>query len=150
MLSRYFYAKKVLIGTGYTLNGHRINRVNSIRDLGVILDSKLLFDQHIESIVKKASKALGFIIRTSACFRSLKTIKILYCSFVRSHLEYASQVWNPQYEIYKTRIEAVQKKFLRYLDFRAHQYSTDYDQRCHRYHFLPLEHRRHINDVCFF
>lgn len=141
--------KKTLIGTGYTLYGQTINKVNTIRDLGVIFDSKLLFDQHIESIVKKAAKALGFITRMSANFRSIKTIKIIYCSFVRSHLEYASQVWNPQYEIYNSRIEAIQKKFLKYIDFKARQYSADYSQRCHRYHFLPLEHRRLINDICF-
>ena len=66
-----------------------------------------------------------------------------------SHLEYVSQVWNPQYEIYKTRIESVQKKFLRYLDFKARQFSVDYEHRCKRYHFLPLELRRNVSDICF-
>ncbi|KAJ8732328.1 hypothetical protein PYW08_015058 [Mythimna loreyi] len=94
--------------------GHIITKVNSIRDLGVLHDGKLLFDSHIESIVNKASKELGFIIRNCSVFRSLKSIKVLYCSFVHSHLEYASQVWNPQYEIYKSRIEYVQRKFMRY------------------------------------
>lgn len=136
-----------LINFSYTMNNQLISKLNSIRDLGVIIDSKLLFDQHVNSIVKKASKTLGFILRTTACFRSLKPVKILYCSFVRSHLEYASQVWNPQYETYKSRIEGVQRKFLRYLDYRAQQYSVDYEHRCKRYHFLPLEMRRYIADI---
>lgn len=68
---------------------------------------------------------------------------------MRSNLEYASEVWNPQYEIYKSRIESVQKKFLLYLDFKAKQFSVDYEHRCKRYHFLPLELRRNINDICF-
>lgn len=144
-----FSRQKSLIGPGYFLEGHKIIKVNSIRDLGVIHDSKLVFDDHIESIVNKASKALGFIIRSCSSFRSLKPIKVLYCSFVRSHLEYASQVWNPQYEVYKSRIESVQRKFLRYLDYKAGQSSTDYKHRCKRYHFLPLDLRRKINDICF-
>lgn len=144
-----FSRRNSLIGPGYTLDGHVITKVNSIRDLGVLHDSKLLFDSHIESIVNKASKALGFIIRNCSVFRSLKPIKVLYCSFVRSHLEYASQVWNPQYEIYKSRVESVQRKFMRYLDYKAKQFSSDYDHRCKRYHFLPLETRRNIGDICF-
>ncbi|CAF4919102.1 unnamed protein product [Pieris macdunnoughi] len=126
-----------------------ISRLVEVKDLGVIHDNKLLFDRHIDSVVSKASKSLGFIIRTSAVFKHLKTIKILYCSFVRSHLEYASQVWNPQYQEYKARLENIQRRFLRFLDFKAHQHSDGYHHRCQRYHFLPLENRRNISDVCY-
>lgn len=66
-------------------NKQNISKVNSITDLGIVWDSTFLLDQHIDHIVKKASSALGFIIRQSASFRSLKPIKILYYSFVRSH-----------------------------------------------------------------
>ena len=144
-----FTRQKSIVNSIYSLNQLTLGKVNSIRDLGIIQDSKLLFDQHIDGIVGKASRALGFVIRASACFRSLKPIKVIYCSFVRSHLEYASQVWNPQYGIHKSRIEGIQKKFLRYLDYKAHQVSIDYSHRCKRYHFLPLDRRRLINDVCF-
>ncbi|KAJ8723720.1 hypothetical protein PYW07_007700 [Mythimna separata] len=144
-----FTRQKTTIGSGYTLDGTAISKTGSIRDLGVIHDSKLLFDDHIETIVKKAFKTLGFITRACSNFRTIKPIKVLYCSLVRSHLEYASQVWNPQYETYKSRIESVQRKFLRYLDFKARQFSVDYEHRCKRYHFLPLYMRRNINDICF-
>lgn len=144
-----FTRLKSTIGLGYTLDGTYISKASNIRDLGVVHDSKLLFDDHIETIVKKALKALGFIIRACSSFRSLKPVKVLYCSFVRSHLEYVSQVWNPQYEVYKSRIESVQRKFLRYLDFKAKQFSVDYEHRCKRYHFLPLHVRRNISDICF-
>lgn len=144
-----FTRRKSNVGSGYKLDGTYINNEARIRDLGVIHDSKLLFDSHIETMVSKAFKALGFLIRVCASFRSIKPLKVLYCSLVRSHLEYASQVWNPQYEIYKSRVESVQRKFLRYLDFKAKQFSVNYEHRCRRYHFLPLELRRNISDVCF-
>ncbi|CAK1580774.1 unnamed protein product [Parnassius mnemosyne] len=144
-----FTRQRSSIGFGYTLHNQTISRVNHIHDLGVIHDNKFIFDKHIEYIVNKASKALGFILRTSSCFRSLKAVKILYCSYVRSHLEYASQVWNPQYIVYISRIESIQKKFLRYLDFKAQINSANYLERCKRYHFLPLEYRRKVNDICF-
>ncbi|CAH2269241.1 jg19198 [Pararge aegeria aegeria] len=49
----------------YILKHQNLNRTDIIRDLGVLLDTKLIFDYHIDAIVTKAFKALGFIIRTT-------------------------------------------------------------------------------------
>lgn len=144
-----FSRKTNILNHTYYLLGSPVEKVNRIRDLGVTHDHKLLFDEHIESIINRASKALGFIMRTSLNFKNLKTIKILYCAFVRSHLEYASQVWNPNYKIYINRIENIQKKFLRFLDYKAQVCTSGYINRCKRYHFLPLEHRRTISDISY-
>lgn len=89
-------------------------------------------DQHIENAVYKAHCALDFIIRISACFLCLKPIKVLYSSFVRSHL--TSQVWNPQYEI--SLVMRMSRK--KSCDTRAQQSSLDYEYRYRRYHFFPL------------
>lgn len=133
----------------YTLQSSLLVRVNTIRDLGVSFDTKILFDEHINNIVNKASRALGFVLRMSAEFSSVKTFKILYCAYVRSHLEYASQVWNPRYDVYSSRLERIQKRFLRYLQFRAKVYLPDYMTRCHKFHFLPLYKRREIADLAY-
>lgn len=144
-----FSRKQTILDEGYNLLNTRLKKADDVKDLGVIHDGKLVFDKHIDNIVRKASKALGFIMRTSVDFRSIKTVKILYCAYVRSHLEYASQVWNPQYSTYINRIESIQKRFLRFLDYKARVYSSDYEHRCVRYHFLPLVTRRSIADVCY-
>jgi hypothetical protein len=81
----------------------------------VIHDSKLLFDEHINAIISKATKALGFLIRNCKDFTNAKTLKILYCSIVSSNLEYVSQIWNPRYASYIDRIENIQKKIIKYL-----------------------------------
>lgn len=85
----------------------------------------------------------------SSDFTSIKTIKILYCSYVRSHLEYASQIWNPIYNTYITRIERLQKRFLSYLQFRTKEYIPDYLRRCRKFHILPLQNRRRIADLAY-
>lgn len=144
-----FSRKNQVLDKGYIIRNLMISKINVIKDLGVFHDNKLLFDTHIDHIIKKANKALGFVMRSSKEFKNLKVIKVLYCTFVRSHLEYASQIWNPRYGIYKSRIEAIQRKFLKYLDFKARQYSVNYEHRCKRYHFLPLELRRDISDICY-
>ena len=47
-------------------------------------------------------------------FRQLPCLKALYCSLVRSTLEYCSVVWAPLYQNGIERVERVQKKFTRY------------------------------------
>jgi hypothetical protein len=98
----------------YELSDHRLDSVNSICDLGVVLDSMLNCTSHIDSLIVKASRMLGYIRRIGKKFSDPYTFKTLYNSFVRSHLDYASVVWNPYYGVHLKRIEAIQKKFLRF------------------------------------
>jgi hypothetical protein len=78
----------------YVLNGKILERVCSMIDLGVILDSKLSFREHIDSVVNKGSAMFGFIRRLSREFRDPYTLKVLYVTYVRSKLEYANCVWH--------------------------------------------------------
>jgi hypothetical protein len=47
----------------YKLLGHKMDSEDSICDFGVVLDSKLNFTSHIDSLVVKASRMLGYIRR---------------------------------------------------------------------------------------
>ena len=38
----------------YTISGHVIDKVQTIKDLGVVFDSRLKFDEHIDEKVNKA------------------------------------------------------------------------------------------------
>lgn len=146
-----FTRKFNVLHTNYTLQGQDLSRCNIMRDLGVHHDSRLLFDRHVDKIVNKASKSLGFVMRISKSFTNIKTIKLLYCTFVRSNLEYASQIWNPNYATYIDRIENIQKRFLRYLCFRVKipYKSNNYLNLCKQFHFLPLQNRRNIADYLY-
>lgn len=139
------------IKSEYKVNGQVLSRVNTVVDLGVTLDSKLLFDKHIESMVARAMKTLGFILRVSKDFKIIKTLKILYCALVRSQLEYCSQIWNPRYKEYITLIEKPQRKFLRFINYKANISNAkfDYDTSCKHHHLLPLHMRREAADLTF-
>lgn len=131
----------------YKINGQSLLRAESDLDLGVTLDSKLLFDQHIDNISAKAMKTLGFIFRVTKDFKQIRTLKILFCSLVRSQLEYASQVWNPQYDKYIDILERSQKKILRYVNYKAKLRSSGYEESCNHHHLLPLQKRREAADL---
>ena len=106
----------------YRLNGTPLERVSHIRDLGVILDSKMHFEMHVETIKNKSLKMLGFICRNTNNFTNPKSLITLYNSYVRTHLEYLSVIWSPHTQYLSEMVEKVQKKFKRILSFR---FNTD-------------------------
>jgi hypothetical protein len=96
----------------YSINDVKLDDVNSIRDLGVIIDSKLTFVNHIDRMTSSARSVLGFVKRRVKDFDDPYICKTLYCALVQPILEYASVVWSPHHKIYSDKIESVQKQFL--------------------------------------
>lgn len=134
----------------YVMN-RRINQVNEILDLGVIFDSKLTFNSHIDYIIPKAYAVMAFINRHSKEFDDPYVKKILYSSFVRSKLEYALIVWNPTTSVKINRVERIQKKFLKSALSSIHfvQPIPSYESRCKLIHLPTLSSRRQFQSMVF-
>ncbi|XP_065658033.1 uncharacterized protein LOC136082550 [Hydra vulgaris] len=79
------------------------------RDLGVYITNDLKWEHHIEYIVNKANTKLG-LTKHAFNYINKNTMKLLYISLVRPHLEYAFQIWNPYYAKDIILIERVQKR----------------------------------------
>lgn len=109
-----FSRRQSRIGFDYFVGSELLERVDSIRDLGVIIDNKLRFDEHICVTTAKAFAALGFVRRNTRFFKDIYALKSLYCALVRSILEYAVCVWSPHHATQIIRIERVQRSFIRY------------------------------------
>ena len=132
----------------YELNSETLVEVGSINDLGVILDSNLSFVPHISDIVNKSLRMLGFIKRHTSEFCTITSLKILYCALVRSHLEYASCVWSPHYAVHVGRIERVQKRFFRHINYRFLQNENlTYSDHCLQLKLPSLLKRREMRDL---
>ena len=73
----------------YLLKGVQLLSVNEYRYLGVIVNDKCLFKQHISSICRKAYSTINVIFR---CFHTVNIDALIkaYNSFVRPMLEYCS------------------------------------------------------------
>ena len=95
---------------------------------------------------------LGFIRRTLKDFHDVHVYKILYNAHVRSHLDYCSSVWSPKAKTMVTKLEGVQKRFVRQLCFhtKIRYESTDYVKLCSYFRLSTLESRRRKTDVLFF
>jgi hypothetical protein len=144
-----FTRKKDPILYSYSLCGGTLARQHSMRDLGVIIDSKLTFNSHIDHILNKSYRQLGFILRVAKPFKRPLTYRLLYNSYVRSRLEFASVVWNPCYTVHKVRIERVQKKCIKTMEFRTGGNYEDYASSSARFHLQPLSLRRSCTDLLF-
>ena len=62
--------------------------------MGVIIDNRLNFNEHINDKIKKANSMIG-IIKRNIKFMDNFTFLTLHKSLVRSHLEYAGSIWGP-------------------------------------------------------
>ena len=91
--------------TSYYLGEYIIQQSQSATYLGVKIDQRLKWSEHISSIISKANAANAFLKHNlSGC--SSKVKKNGYLSMVRPILEYASIVWSPhtQCDIHKTEM----------------------------------------------
>ena len=113
------------------------------KDLGVVVDSQLKFEEHIETKVNKANSILG-MIRRSFSFIDIITMVTLFTAFVRPHLEYAQAVWSPSSLELIKKIEKIQ---MRALDLVPELQSFDYPEQVKRAQLPTLSYRRLRGDM---
>ena len=77
-----------------TSEEHQLDGIEEENDLGVLFNSSLKFGNHINKIVHKAKRLLGFIKRTFS-YLEPQMLRLLYTALIRPHLDYACVVWNP-------------------------------------------------------
>ena len=103
---------KNVIQSSYRIRNTALKLVSSAKYLGVIIDSKLNFNEHVDCICKKANTTRAFVHRnTKNC--PMKVKALAYKTLVRPQLEYASSVWAPHTHCNIDRIEAVQRRAAR-------------------------------------
>lgn len=148
-----FKRKQQSIQFNYAVNGTEIQRVNVITDLGVILDEKLTFKHHIDHVVSRAKSVLSWIKRFAFYFDDPYVIKKLYITYVLPVVEYASQIWSPQFQNQIARIESIQKQFLlfalRSLKWRHRFLLPSYKHRLLLLQMNTLHDRRIIAQISF-
>ena len=82
------YGRCIEYASEYTVSGIVIDKVDKIKDLGIVFDYRLKFDEHIDERSNKAYQMLG-IIKRNFIHLTPDSFVVLYKSIVRSHLEYS-------------------------------------------------------------
>jgi len=81
--------------TSYSLNSMELEPVSFINDLGIIYSPNLCFSLHINVMIKRALKGLGFSIHNTKLFKSVGCLCTLYYALAHSFLENGFVVWHP-------------------------------------------------------
>ena len=120
-----------------TVGGSVIERVVTYKLLGVYISEDLSWNVHIEHIVKKANKRLYTLRALKKSGLTIKQLVQVYCSIVRSVLEYACSVWAALPKYLDDAVESVQKRALRIFLPNCH-----YDEALIQYDITALSQRR--------
>ena len=78
----------------YHINNFSLCRSDSETDLVATFDAKLDFFLHINIIIFKVYKKLGFLKHKTKDFSDLQELKVLCFSLVRANLEYCCHIWD--------------------------------------------------------
>ena len=129
--------------TYYNMDATRLKIVEQEKDLGVVVDSQLKFEEHITRIVKKANSVMG-MIRRSFLYLDKDMFKKLFIAMVRPHLEYGATIWNPHLKKQITLIENVQRRASKQIPGLAH---LSYRERLQLIKLPTLQYRRYRGDM---
>ena len=78
-----FHKTKSPIIFDYHINQTTLEAVKHLKDLGVTFSEDLCFNLHIEEIVAKAMRILGFVLRLSSDLQNLDSFRLLFVSLIR-------------------------------------------------------------------
>ena len=94
------------------LNNIDIEAVTSMKCLGLIIDDKLSWKCHIDSICRTISRNIG-IVNKVKFFLPTSSLLMLYSTLILPYLNYGIIVWGNTYDSYLHRILLLQKKTMR-------------------------------------
>ena len=101
-----------------------ITRVNSAKYLGIIIDVKFNWIEHITYIKNKISKAIG-IMYIARQYLNKSSLVNLYYSYVYPYLTYCIEVWGWAYPTHLQCLLLLQKKIIRIITFSHYLAHTE-------------------------
>ena len=90
------YAKTKPIHPPLTFNNIPVARRASTKHLGIVLDDRLSFSDHIKEAITKARKGL-ILMKLLSNKVSSKVLELTYTMYVRPHLDYGDVIYHNQH-----------------------------------------------------
>ena len=111
---------KKIIPEKLLIDDNEIKSENSVTLLGITIDSRLSFDDHISKLCNKASMQLNAIFRLKK-YMSQKELEVVLNSFIYSNFNYCPLVWHFSNNKSIEKIENI-----RCLRLTLNDYKSDY------------------------
>ena len=93
-------------------DGTAIDRVYSTKCLGVIIDDKLLWHDHVDYVCKKVCAAIA-VFKRAKPYIDLATSKIIYNCIIQSKIDYCCEVWGLRLLTQTSQVTKLQKRAVR-------------------------------------
>ena len=99
-------------GTTLTMNNTKLQEVESIRFLGVMINNKLTWEIHKKHIHNKISKTIGIMYKCKSFMDESGQIK-MYKTFIQPYFNYAIETWGHTVKTPDDILNKLQSKILR-------------------------------------
>ena len=133
--------------TDIKLKGESLEIVDEVKLLGVVINNNLKWDKNTSFLVKKANKKMRMLHIAAKFTRNRDHLMQIYKTFIRSHLEFSSNVWHSSLtKENRQDLERVQKAALKVILGKDH---NDYDEALKLLRIQSLEQRREMVSLRF-
>jgi len=127
----------------YTVGIDIVKKVGNEKDLGIVVDNRLSFEEHMCEKVGKARGIWGLVRRTFQ-FLNIKLFPMLFKGLCRMQLEYAVPVWSPNKMKDIEKVESVQRRATKQIPGMK---DLTYQERLIKLKMPTLRHRRARADM---
>ena len=136
----------------YELNGILIDYVETHKDLGVIVDSKLNWGPQYDNLLSNYISKLGILKRTCHFTTDARQKRAFYLAIVRSLFEHCSTISSPQYKTNLLKFSAIQRRAVKWINGEQFaSYSEDkYNDLLRKHQILPIKMKFIYNDLVMF
>ena len=100
-----------------------ISGVTSQKCLGVYIDQKLTWEDHIEKICKKASAGIG-AIRSLKPFVPTTSLTTIYRALVQPYFDYCSPLWDTCGKVQRDKLQKLQSRAARVITGANYEISS--------------------------
>jgi len=140
------HSRKNCCSHDYYVDGNRLPNQSKMKDLGITVDDKLTFKDHINKVVTDANRRVCLLFRGFVC-KQPTFLRRAYITYIRPLLEYNTIIWNPSLKKYIDLIENVQRKFTKRIPGLE---NLAYEERLGRLNLESLEIRRLRSDLVYY
>ena len=116
----------------------KIEQVKEHKILGVVIDTELSWNKHVEYIIKKLSTNI-FLLSKLKHFIKPKYLKLFFDAHIMSYLTYSSTVWDGCSENIFKQLNSIHRRAVKHL---INNQSLNTDEKLKALNILPL--RKHL------
>jgi hypothetical protein len=124
----------------YNIHGHILKEAETSKYLGINLNRTLSWNNHINTVAKKASNISAFLQRNLHQLPR-KSKAQCYQTLVRPLMEYACTIWDPYNKENINKLKAVQRRSARFI-YNDFKYTTSVTPMLNELNWAPLQERR--------